>query len=490
MKILCVREKIAAERILYRGSPPSEFEGIDWETSRTLYKDSLRRLDESEMQLRAVAHALQQIQSEEVELGCLASSLKDPISQQLIASADGVYRQLKEDKYCSAKESLRWKDEIALQRRLLKEHLEQMAHVEKMNASVLREKLDMLQQIGLDCLHRQISVLQENIQAEIAKRRLEVLQEKQLLEQQMKTLRSQLASLPEKWYEEQLFDLKSKSNQMIMEAIVQLVETKTIGHRLHQVGSKPIDAAVSAFLPVFPYASLTVCLGALLCGGCYFFANFLQQAARGFPMNGEKLRQLGLPFSGFLSLSCDGSCVEHLFGEDKETLRNLCLFADSPQQAHVIGLLGGKGPDFSFPLAELMSRLRKKVCLIHADFSKTFQEKDFPGLLQVLEGEVSEIPIRASKGFDYLPSGGYSPFGAEWLQSSSFSSLLDKLKISYDLIFIYFCSPLEFSESKAALKNSDKIIVFLQGEPIDLLTPFVSWAYDEKYSRLTFIASR
>ncbi len=490
IKILSAREKIAEERLFCKSAPPSEFEGIDWEASRALYKDSLRRLDESKVQLHAVEQALQQVQLEDAELGCLASSLKDPASQQLIASADAIYRQLKEDKYCSVKETSRWKEDLALQRRLFKEHLEQMAEVEKIHAAVLHEKLEMLQQIGLDCLHRHISLLQEAIQEEIAKRRLELSEEKQLLEQQMADLRSQLASLPEKWYGEQLFELKSKSHQMIMEAVVQLVETKTISHHLHQIGSKPVDAALSSFLPIFPYASLTLCLGSLLFSGCYFFSSLLKEAARGFSMNGEKLRQLGLPFSGFLSSSSDGSCLEHLFGTDIETLRSVCLFADGLPQARVIGLLGGSGPDFSFPLAELMSRLGKKVCLVRADFSKTFREKDLPGLLQILEGQVFQIPLRSAKGFDYLPSGGYSPFGTELLQSASFFSLLDQLKADYDLIFLYLCSPLEFSESKAALKVCDKAVIFLQGEPIDLLTPFISWAYDEEHSRLTFIASR
>ncbi len=490
IKILSMREKIATERLLRSGLAPQAGEGMDWETSRSLYKDSLCRLDESKLQLHAVEQALQQLQLEEGELGCLALSLKDPISQQFIASADSVYRQLKEDKYCSAKEALRWKEDLALQRRLFKEHLEQTAQVEKMHSAVLREKLDMLQQIGLDCLQGHISVLEEGIQAEMAKRRVELLQEKELLEKQMADLRSQLAALPEKWYDEQLFDLQSKAHQMIMEAIVQLVETKTISHHLHQIGSKPIDPAVSSFLPIFPYASLTICLGAFLFSGCYFFANLLKEAASGFSMNGDKLRRLGLPFSGLLSSSCDGALVEHLFGSDRETLRNVCLFADASPESQVVGLLGGKGPDFSFPLAELMARLRKKVCVVRADFSKPFQENDLPGLLQVLEGEITEIPLRSYQGFDYLSSGGYSPFGTEWLQSPSFLSLLDQLKGSYDFIFIYLCSPLEFSESKAVLKICDKIAVFLQGEPIDLLTPFISWAYDEEYSRLTFIAFR
>lgn len=453
LRLLSMRENIVSKRYLQNGAIPSEFEGIDWETSRALYQDCAHRLDLAEGLIKSLQDVLAKMDAEDAELGCLSSVLKDPVSQQLIASAGALYLQMKEKKYCSAKEELRWQEDWQLQKNLLSEHVRQTLRVEQMSAELMREKLFALQQVGLDCISQQISILKQHMQEETQQRSRELILEKQRLQEKMKEMRLEFAALPETWRSEQLFELKSKAHQKMMETIAQLVETKTIGHHLHRVGSKPLDAAISSLLPEAPRALLLICLGAIVASGVYFFGLALQKALTGFPMTGRKLKALGLPFSGEISSSFPKASLEDLCPEDVEVFRNVFLFLDAPGGSKVIGLLG-EGGDFSEVLAELSRRAGKKVWLLSASSEK--------------KGES----------------------GVEWIRSSRFSSLIADLKNRYDLIFLSSRAPLGASEARAALAICDQIVVSLNGEQIDLLTPFIFWAYDKEYCRLTFIAPK
>lgn len=450
----------------------SEFEGIDWESSRSLYRDYTHKLDREEAWISSLIDALEKVESKETQLGCFSNLLKDPTSEQLIASANGLYLQLKEQKYCSSKEQTRWQEDLDLQRKLFQEHIEQMLEVSQANAELIRQKLFVLQQASLECLQRQMSILEEHTKEEIENRKAELVQEKLRLKEKLQKFRSQFMALPDTWRSEELFAFKSETHQKIMEAIVQLVETKTIGHHLHHVGSKPLDEAIFPLLPNPPHLFLILFLGAFIgVSGCFFISLFYH-SVRGFPMNEKKLKALGFSFSGVFSTK-----------ESLETLQNISLFMDSPSSGQVIGLLANNGPDFSEALATISAKTGRKVLLLDTHFSKE------SGLLHFLQQKISELPIQKKNSFHYVSSGDSLPLGAEWFLSPSFSSLIAELKKSYDWIFLSVRSPLESPLSRAALKICDKIVLSLRGEQIDLLTPFVSWAYDKDYCRLTFIAA-
>lgn len=488
VRLLSVRERILQERFLHKGLIPPEFEGIDLETSRALFVEYNNRLDHSEATMRHIANLQEQIKQPTFEIGSLSAVLKDPVSQTLISNAAQLNFQLKDEKYRSTKEGERWKEEVALQRSLLTEHLTQLFGVEENNSGLIREKIFALQQVGLDCINRQISVIHGQMEEAISKRRNELQQEKKLLNDKMGEIRNRLSNLPEKWHLENLLELKSKMNQKLMGAVAELVESKTIGHHLHHVGSKPLDHAVSPTIPADPKLFISMFVGAFVIGFGGYFIFLIRALLQGFPINAEKLKGLKMPFSGEISSVCDGPDVEMIAGSDLESIRRLCLFAEADPVAKVVSLLGGQGPDYSYSLAEVAARMGRKVCLLRGDFEAKFQESDQPGLLQMIEEGADFLP-RQLNGFDYVPTGGYSRFGAEMIQSPKFLQILDSLKEKYDLILIYFRSPLYFAEANAALKICDKAVVSVRGEQIDLLTPFASWAYHEGNCRLTFVAS-
>ena len=198
----------------------------------------------------------------------------------------------------------------------------------------------------------------------------------------------------------------------------------------------------------------------------------------------EKLKALRLPVLGLINPCCDGPSVEVPSGSDLNLLRNIALFAEGGK---VIGLIGGRGPDYSYALGENLARRHAKPIIVRCDFQTPFSREEGSGVLQIWKGGLGELPIRKGKGFDFLTSGGYTPFGTEIIQSLQFRQLIDLLKKEYDWVFLLLRTPLSSAEAFAALRLCDKAVVTVSGEQTEELTPFVHWGYDEDCCRLTFI---
>lgn len=484
-RLLSVREKMLQESFFFSNSAPSELEGIDLPTARTLFIEYNTKLDASEASMRHYVQLKSEIHNPGFELACLSSVLTDPLSQKLISEASAIGLQLKDEKYHSSKEGERYEEQIALQKKILSDHLDQMLKVEELNTALIRQKIVGLQKVSLDCINRQISVLQEQSIDFVKDRRKALVQEKKILGQKMEEIRSLAALLPDKWRLEKWLDIKTEIVSKMMETVTEVVESKTIAHHLHHVESKPLDRAILPPLPVSPRLFLMAFLGAFCFAFGAFFLSLIQQILKGFPTTLEKLQALRFPVLGSITAFCDGPSVEIPTGPDLEILRQLALFIEGGK---VIGLIGGKGPDYSFALSENLARMSTRAIVLRCDFLSKFRKEDCPGLLQIWKGEIGELPIRKGKGFDYITAGGYSPFGTEIIQSQRFVQLIDILKKNYDCIFILFRAPLSSAESIAALRLCEKAVVTVSGEQTEELTPFISWAYHEDRCRLTFVA--
>jgi len=483
-RLLSVREKMYQERFFYGDASASELEGIDLATARTLFIQYNGKFDEAEASMSHFETLKKEMERTDFELGSLSSILNDSLSQKLIEDACKTVLQLKDEKNHSSREGERWQNELALQKKILSDHLEQLYKVEKLNASLIREKMSKLQQISLDCINRQISVLYEQANDQLKALRQTLTQEKILFEKKMEELRQLAAYLPEKWRMEKWLELKSTMETGMITNMTELIESKTIGHHLHHVQSKPLDIAILPGAPLTPSLFKKALCGALLFAFAAFFIILIRQILRGFPTSLEKLRALRFPLLGSISAFCDGPAVETPTGPDLELLRQLALFAEGGK---VIGLIGGHGPDYSYALGENIARMSAKSIVLRCDFLSKFRKEDTPGLLQIWKGEIGELPIRKGKGFDYITAGGYSPFGTEIIQSRSFQQLLELLKKNYDWVFLLFRTPLASAESTAALRLCDKAVVTVTDEQTEELTPFATWGYHENRSRLTFI---
>jgi len=489
IRLLSVQEKIVQEKCLYANNTHSHFDGIDINTVRTLFFGYNTKLDTVDELMQQYQELIEKIGGNDFEITSLSAILKDPLSQNLIQEANKISIQLKEEKYHSAKEGERWREEVAFQKKVLEEHLQQLYKVEKLSSELIREKIERLRQIGLDCINREISVLHERMNDSIKERKESLFQEKQIIQKKMEELRSVSADFPEKWRQEKWLDLNIDMGLKMIQVMTELVEGKTVAQHLHHVESKPLDFALAPILPKKPGLFTSAALGACLAGFSFFSACLLSSILSGFPTTIDKLKAMKYPVSGQISSLCDGPLEEPATGSDLELLRQLSFFIDHPPQAKVIGLIEGKGPDYSYALAENLSRRSLRSLIIRCDFDKTLNSSDVPGLLQVYSGEIKDYPFRKQRGFDCLTAGGFTVHGTEIIQSKFFQDTLESLKTSYDSIFVLFRSPLLSAESQAALRFCDKVIVTVAGEPAEELTPFMQWAYHEGKSRLTFIIS-
>jgi hypothetical protein len=198
----------------------------------------------------------------------------------------------------------------------------------------------------------------------------------------------------------------------------------------------------------------------------------------------DKLRALRFPLLGKLSSFCDGPAVDVPSTPDLETLRNMARFSEG---AKVISLIGGMGPDYSYALGENLARRCAKSIVVRCNFLSKCRPEDAPGILQIWNSEIGELPIRKGKGFDYITAGGYTPFGTEIIQSNQFKELIEQLKNHYDWVFLYFSTPLTSAEVFTSLTLCEKAIVTVCGERTEELTPFIQWGYDASNIRVQFV---
>jgi len=489
LRLLSVQEKMAQEKCFYGDRSYTHFDGIDLNTARALFVEYNSKLDTAEGLVGHYQRLIEKIEDNDFEISSLGAILPDPLSQNLILEANKIAVQLKDEKYHSAKEGERWREEIAFQKKVLTEHLQQLCKTEQLNADLIREKMVSLQQVSLDCISREISVLHERMRDVLKERRAAILQEKKIIEEKMEALRCVSADFPEKWRQEKWLDLNMQVGVKMIEVMTELVEGKTVAQHLHHVESKPLDLAIAPLSPNKPGLLTASFLGFVAFGSGLFFVSLLSAILAGFPVTLERLKAMKYPALGQISSISDGPCIEPSTGQDLELLRQLSLFIDAAPVGKVIGLLENKGPDYSYAFAENLARMSRRSLILRCDFHHTFHPSDVPGILQVWKEERKDLFLRKKDGFDYVTAGGFTLHGTEVIQSRAFQQMIASSKEIYDFIFVLFRSPLSSAESMAALRFCDKAIVTVTGEAIEELTPFMQWAYYEDKCRLTFITS-
>ena len=476
VRLYSVREKILRERQFQ--SDHETLEGIDLITAKGLLVEANRRFDQIKASLSSHQHLLEKVVDPSFELTSLGNVLQDPMSQRFLAEAYRLHVQIKDQDLYSEKEEGRLGRELAQQRKVLADHIQQMIDVSLLELSLCEEKISSLQQIRLDCIEQQLSAKQQQIDEFVSERKRILLHEKGLVMKKMEQLRSQMAAIPGQKRAEQLLKLKAEMSLRTMQSVTQLVESKTIGHHLHRIESRPLDLALIPLKPKRGFIALLILAGAFLGALGAFSWAFLQGIHRGFPAALDTLRAMRYPTAGQISFHTDGPEVKDLLDEDLETLRNSIALID---RSKVVGILAGKGPNFSYELARLLAREGRKVLLIRCDFQAKFSDRDLPGLLQGF-GQ-----IRKERDFDLLPSGGTTRYGTELIRSENFAALLERYKQEYDHILLYDSSALDSAQVLALLARCDKAIATLTREPIELLTPLAQWAYYQQRCRLTFL---
>ncbi len=375
--------------------------------------------------------------------------------------------QLKDEKNRTSKEAERCEGELLLQRRVLTSHLEQLAKIDEVNALLIREKMASLQWIQLGAVQQRLSLLGDTARDTMKERVKQLAQETKILENKMAEFRLLGMKFPEKWRQEAWLKFRTEMGVKMMEGLTQIAEAKTISHHLHRFEAKPLDIAALPLAPVSPLLLLCSFAGAIGVSLAAFGTTLLRTLLKGFPSSFEKLSALRFPLLGR-----DPS--------DLETLRQIALFLGP---SGVVALIQGKGPDYSHALAENLARTSLRSIVIRADFEET----DVPGLLQM---GLTEPSIQNQSGVDWISSGGTTPYGVEIIQSPRFQQLIETLRTKYDFVFILNRAPLNQTDPLVLLRYADKAVVTVTGEPTEELTPFIDWAYHDRYVRLQFVTSR
>ncbi|HEX2583057.1 MAG TPA: hypothetical protein VHL30_02970, partial [Chlamydiales bacterium] len=402
-----------------------------------LYADYAKQFDESQRQIEALS------QVGELDLNGLSSLLKDPMSQELIANAAALTLKLQDQKYSSPKEKLRWSEELALQKKVLTDHVKELLKVESVNASIFREKMTELQRASLSCLDQQIAVLTEQSKAEVEKRATALLEERKRLRKKMEESKA----LPERWKRENWLQIKTDLGKEVMSILTELVESKTIGHQLFHIESKPLDPSIAPRLPENSQLLLFTSVSGVGCALAYFIGMICFATFQGLPLSQSALKAMGLP--------CSGSLV------DPETVRRLSLFLDEK----VSLLLGGSGSDYSHSLAEILASDGKKVLLI-------------------------DCGCPAGKSFSIRSHANYFFAQAEEnFPTKRFTAILDAQRNFYDAILLWHPGNFNSASAAGCLRIAEKAILTITKEQREELTPLLHWAYHNGNCRITFVCS-
>jgi tyrosine-protein kinase Etk/Wzc len=436
-RLLNVHEKILMERLAHQQQASNEYHGINLRTANELYLEYCKKLSDEESLIRQTNFFMKQMDEDpDFEMTSLCSVLQDPVSSGMINKAADLLLRLKDESNQSGKEQVRLREDLALQRTFLTRHVSQMVQLMGLKKKLIGEKIYTLQNVSLELIHQQVSLLEKNLGDYIKSRLDNLEQEREIVRQHLKDIQSEMLNLPQKWMSERLIEEKVENNRIMVREIAKIVESKTISHNLDVIQSAPIDVALPPLHPESPHIILFTLLGAMF-GSVFGSAFVLAKSLRkGLQVSSDTLRSMGVHVSGFISSSGNSPRADG----DLETLRRLSSYFEEGRAKGAINgsrnavlLLEGGGPEYSLDLAHLFSKAGKKVLVIDLDFDRSPGENSL-GLLPYLEGQISTLPITSTVYGGYIPSGGTNRFAPELLGSDSFKKLLENLRPQYDWI--------------------------------------------------------
>jgi hypothetical protein len=441
--------------------------GLNLITAQELLVGYTRERDNLQAQLREIVFLRDRLSQDDFEMSSLGGVFNDTVTADLIQKASALALQIKDDNNRSDREHVRLHEALQTQKNFLSQYLFQTIELKKLRAKLLSDKITSLRQTT-------VSLLQT---------------EKELLRDKLQELNLKMIDLPEKWRRESLLMLKRELGSMMLQGISQLTEAKNLGQHIFQASSKPLDSANVPTTVDRSKIFIFSCFFSLLGGGCAFASIFCKNMLRGFPVTEENLKVAGFPISGSLSRYCN-THLSQISSADLETLRQMAEFLvsrDKKEGALVATCIGGKHPNYTLSLAELLSMRGLKLFVIDCVFDAVVHTDDQPGLWQYLNDQLVDLPIRRRLMFDHLPSGGTTRHAVELIGSLKFSSFLSQMKQKYDIILLFSRADATGAEGHAFLSLSDRVIVTVQREKKDELVAYLDWARKKEVDSTTFV---
>lgn len=474
LHLLQVHERTLQEQLAHQQKTESEFKGIDLATARELYMNYTRQLNEIQAHILQTQFILEQMQDPTFEMSSLSTILNDSVSKDLINKASTIALNLRDQNNRSVKEQERLKDELNLEKGFVEMHLKQTLQLYILREKLLKDKVNDLQNVTLGLVHQRISILEKHLEEYITTRLSNLKQERSLIRDNQLELQKEMAKLPSKWVAERLIDQQMNMNQMMVEELSKMVESKNISTNLEMVLSGPIDYAQPPILPKSPRLVLYIILGSLV--GAFLSLTYfiVRSVIDGIHVSPENLDLAKQHVSGFISHNAQNIPTHLYHDKDLETLRKVISYL-APEGSHEtravrpqsLIIIQGEGPDYSLNLAELMTKKGFKVALLPLRFDQPSKPEELPGLLQYIDGEAPGPKINRHCGVDVIAPGGITRFDNEIICSPAFTDLITTLQEKYDWIIAVSPVMPTSAQAESLIKYFDHAIVniFLEKLP-------------------------
>jgi tyrosine-protein kinase Etk/Wzc len=446
----------------------TDLQGISPEAAQKLYVDYNNQLDSIHVDMHQLIYLQDQVLDPDFELTSLSSILTDSVSQDMIHRASQLALELRDNANHSYKDQERLKEALATQKKFLKIHVAQTIEMYKLRARLIEEKISSLQDAFLRLLET----------------------EKELIEDRLSAMQERMKALPVQWKKENELMLKRDLSVGMIEGLTHLAESKSIDYRLFNVESKPIDYAVLPYQPTPSYAFVLSLLSAFLAASLIYVKDIFSWISRGTPISPESLRLFQVHSCGSFSQD-ENVLFEEMGDSDRETLRKLSHFVVSnkkKEEGIAVALIGEVQPVFSYNLARLLGMRGLTVLVIECSGGLLTAAEQAEGLLQYLNGELSQPPVHKLHGYDYIPAGRYMPYAVELLSKKQFSELVHQYKKSYDCILLSSRALPETSGAYAQLQQADALMIYAgSNETLSDLKEYIRWQKQKEKNCLTVV---
>lgn len=442
---------------------PDEYVGVGLPTAKEIYVALSRERQENDTALKQLDFVLKELVHPEFEITSLTAILHDPVSQEKIMKASNLSHSLKDTSNRTQRELERIREELRVQKEFFKTHLAETAKLLELKGQALDEKFILLQLAMLEMSGRDIAVLENQLNDYIATRLNNLKVEKNMLENELASLKERLARIPEKWVKDQLLEQHLQRTQRMVENISSMVESKNIANNLELIQSAPLDLALVPLHPKPPRLILITLIGAFF--GTLFSALFFVSRAllTGIPLTLDNLALNGFKTVGGFTYK-KGEVKAPLFDANLDTLRKALAYFP-PHHLSLINLTN-QGPDYADMLADLLRKKGDSVLRLHLAPSPG----ETVGLKECLQ---EHLPLEAAIQNDTLYLGHVDRFANELFTHDRFSDTLNELKHRYSWIVASSAVPLASPEAENLIARFDAALLALKEETYQSLQPLL-----------------
>jgi hypothetical protein len=435
-------------------------DGLDQGTIAGLYLQYEKQQRDAEARLHQTAFLLDLLATGKWE-GAGAALAIDPAMASLIERATALQIKIGDATHYSPKEVTHFQEEYARVGALLGAQLQQQAQLQQMDLELIQAKLWELRRLQRTWLAQRMELINGQINQCVASARHSLQNEQKLLKQQVTEMGTSLKDVPQQWVDEQEIYHATELSEKILGKTVEVAEGQMMAHHLEQMEARPLDTALKPLKPLPPHLLLGTLIGGL--AGLWAGASSLigYQMLRGLNATKLQLERLGAHVLGSLTPP-----------HDVTSLRRAVTFLDSLPKGRAGRTIALLSPiNYTANLAQILSLMGHRSCLIHTDFNDTATPT---GLLAYLQGQTPQPTLIRSGPLDLLPTGGTTPHSFELLHTRHFASLLDRLRHQYDYVFLYSTLSLDSVHHDAITAHTDATLITITNQTIDELGRYIA----------------